>query len=266
MDTRSQPWSISALAQEITRTDLPTNMEVVRHSYHVINRLQTEDERFLRKVPDFADYKNVVLDDLFELWARANVPLNNRTTAETKLKKLCKDFRDRVKAAKRRNKKLFDILHLRDYILAFQQEDEEMVAMIKPYFMRHAVTWVGGQNLAINAFSNDAPFSVQDLLNGRQRLPRSIPTEEYLWQPRSIREFYVQRTKDAWCLRSATPSFWRSIDNHNRTCERYNGYLGKIFERKTINDFETEEDRPTVDRRFRGFMINLGKKLGPNRS
>lgn len=118
MDTRSQPWSISALAQEITRTDLPTNMEVVRHSYHVINRLQTEDERFLRKVPDFADYKNLVLDDLFELWARANVPLNNRTTAETKLKKLCKDFRDRVKAAKRRKeesindpfyKKLFDI-------------------------------------------------------------------------------------------------------------------------------------------------------------
>lgn len=159
-----------------------------------------------------------------------------------------------------------NILHLRDYILAFQQEDEEMVAMIKPYFMRHAVTWVGGQNLAINAFSNDAPFSVQDLLNDRQRLPRSIPTEEYLWQPRSIREFYVRRTKDAWCLRSATPSFWRSIDNHNRTCERYNGYLGKIFERKTINDFETEEDRPTVDRRFRGFMINLGKKLGPNRS
>ena len=149
---------------------------------------------------------------------------------------------------------------------ALSSSDLNNIRRTEPYFMRHSVTWVGGQNLAINAFSDDAPFSVQDLLNERQRLPGRIPTKEYLWQPKSIREFYVRRTKDAWCLRSATPSFWRSIDNHNRTCERYNGYLGKLFERKGIKDFETEEDRPTVHRRFRGFMINLGKKLGPNLS
>ena len=29
---------------------------------------------------------------------------------------------------------------------------------------------------------------------------------------------------------------------------------------RSLKDFETEEDGPTVDRRFRGFMINLDQK------
>ncbi len=34
-----------------------------------------------------------------------------------------------------------NMLYLRDLVLAYQYVDEEMTSMIKPHFLRHAVTW-----------------------------------------------------------------------------------------------------------------------------
>ena len=134
-----------------------------------------------------------------------------------------------------------NILYLRDLILAYQNAQEELTDAIKPCF-------------------SDMPC--RDMGRWAKPLQESVPVEEYIWQSKPIKEFYTKSTKQAWCLRAGSPSFWRSIDNHNRTCERFNGYLLKIFEKKSIWDFKAMEERSVVDRKFRGFMINLGRKLG----
>lgn len=155
-----------------------------------------------------------------------------------------------------------NILYLRDLLLAFRQVDSDLANVTKPHFLRHAVTWVGGPNLALNAYSDDAPFSLADLRSRAQRLPASVPVERMLWEHKGIKAFYTEATKQARCLQAGTAEFWRSVDNHNRSCERFNGYLGKLFSTKSIHDTKDPEKREAVNRRFRGFMINLGLKLG----
>ena len=132
-----------------------------------------------------------------------------------------------------------NILYLRDLILAYQNVQEELTDAIKPCFMRYAVPWHGSAGKTSSRISSGWG----------------------IWQL-AIKEFYTKSTKQAWCLRAGSPSFWRSIDNHNRTFERFNGYLGKILEKKSIWDFKTVEERPVVDQKFRGFIVNLGRKLG----
>ena len=122
MSLISNTWSVPSFAKELGQTQLPTSMDVIRHSYYIIDKLQTENPLFARKFPTFTDYKNKVIDDLYQIWNKANVPLINRKSTETKLKKLNEDFRKRLDKAKKKKetsiedevyKKLFDLCRCR---------------------------------------------------------------------------------------------------------------------------------------------------------
>lgn len=154
-----------------------------------------------------------------------------------------------------------NILFCRDLLLAFLPFDEELINdAVKAHFIRHAKTWLGGQNLALSTYAEYCPYCLDDLRNPNQTLPSTIPIETMLWERTPIKSFFTKDIKKALCLSKGSKEFWQSKDCHNRTCERFNGYLGSIFKRSSIKDFESSDKRPEVDKKFRGYMLHQIKQ------
>ncbi|CAK8674822.1 unnamed protein product [Clavelina lepadiformis] len=99
--TRSALSSAFIKYEKLAGNVLPTNMDVLNHYYFESKRLSETNPKFTRKAPAFNDVKEKVVQDVADLWMKANLPTVNLIRIKTKLKELIKKFNLTRKRAKK---------------------------------------------------------------------------------------------------------------------------------------------------------------------
>ena len=74
-----------------------------------------------------------------------------------------------------------------------------------------------------------------------------------------IRLYFGSSSKAAPCLQIDDKVFWNSIDNHNRSCERYIGLTSRCLSEGRVKDFREAEEKRQVNIRIRGFICHGSK-------
>ena len=97
---------------------------------------------------------------------------------------------------------------------------------VKQIFLDHAEKWLSPINAAVVVHKEAPPVSVDDLKKIRKL---SVKTRQLCWSKNKIQSFLTVESACAPCLSYGTSAYWRAIDNHNRTCERYIGKIGLVF-------------------------------------
>ena len=91
---------------------------------------------------------------------------------------------------------------------------------VKDIYLDHAEHWLSPQNGAVVVHQIPPPILLEDVKMIRTK---SVKTRSLCWSAKDIKSFLTIESACAPCITRATPEFWRGIDNHNRTCERYVG-------------------------------------------
>ena len=150
-----------------------------------------------------------------------------------------------------------NVIFLRDLLLSFKQQDQTLVCeAIKKCFLTHATAWLNPTNVALSVFSDNPPFPLSAVLSTEQSLPSQVNTHEMLWSRSPLRSFFSEKSKSAPCLQCCHARFWRSIDNHNRTCERYIGKLSTALEGKKVRNNTGTISKIQADNRITGYVVN----------
>ena len=102
MQTRFDTLSVASLSQKCSGTNLPTNMDVIKHCYYAINKLKSENPTFLNKSPTYNDFKHLLIEDICQIWSYTHVPLIDARSINKKLKTLWEKFKKRLKLARKR--------------------------------------------------------------------------------------------------------------------------------------------------------------------
>ena len=150
-----------------------------------------------------------------------------------------------------------NVIFLRDLLLSFKQQDQTLVCKaIKKCFLAHATAWLNPTNVALSVFSDNPPFPLSAVLSTEHSLPSQVNTHEMLWSRSPLRSFFSEKSKSAPCLQYCHARFWWSIDNHNRTCERYIGKLSTVLEGKNVRYNTGTIRKIRADNRIRGYVVN----------
>ena len=72
---------------------------------------------------------------------------------------------------------LGNMIYIRDLILNHKNIDEYIFLLNKKCFQTHATAWLNPTNVALSTHSANAPFTVNDLCNPEQALPKTIATK-----------------------------------------------------------------------------------------
>ena len=62
-----------------------------------------------------------------------------------------------------------------------------------------------------------------------RQLPGDVGTKQLAWKRAPIRSYFGSSSKAAPCLQIDDEVFWNSIDNQNRSCERYIGLMSRCL-------------------------------------
>ena len=91
------------------------------------------------------------------------------------------------------------------------------------------------------------PITVDDL---RRIRVFNVNTRKLCWSNKSVKRFLTVESACLPCVSHGTSSFWRALDNHNRTCERMIGKMGTVLKNKWVQDDEKDD----LDDRIREFV------------
>ena len=72
----------------------------------------------------------------------------------------------------------------------------------------------------------------------------------------STKAYYSSASKHAPCMVYGDVIFWNSIDNHNRTCERFIGKMSTYLMEGKVKDGKNTSDMATIDRRLQGYICS----------
>ena len=114
-------------------------------------------------------------------------------------------------------------------------------------------------NVTVNVHSKSPAFQAKHLKDPDQQLPGDVDTKQLAWKRAPIRSFFGSSSKAAPCLQIEDEVFCNSIDNHNRSCERYIGLMSRCLSEGRVKDFREAEEKRQVDIRIRGFICHGGK-------
>ena len=73
-------------------------------------------------------------------------------------------------------------------------------------------------------------------IQNNQQLPGDVDTKQLAWKRAPIRSYFGSSSKAAPCLQIDDEFFWNSIDNHNRSCERYIGLMPHRLSEGRVKD------------------------------
>ena len=139
------------------------------------------------------------------------------------------------------------VLDMRDYILAADTD-----AKIKESFVKHAMTWLTPEKVALHLLTNKV-----DLIDFID-LPRNEPDVEALLSSTApIDKFYCTQTLQSPVLTRGTSEAWQAFKNNNMSCERLVGWVKNAIENKTIadsQDHHSDEQIAATDERVRGLI------------
>ena len=169
--------------------------------------------------------------------------------------KVCENSFESTRA-RRINKHYISLL----FIAGFSQQHPNLVDhCFKPVFVKHFCSWMNPINVTLNVHSKSPAFQAKHLKDPDQQLPGDVDTKQLAWKRTPIRSYFGSSGKAAPCLQIGDKVFWNSIDNHNRSCERYIGLMSRCLSKGRVKDFREAEEKPQVDTGIRGFICHGSK-------
>ena len=122
---------------------------------------------------------------------------------------------------------------------------------VREIFLDHAVTWMSPTNVAVEVHKESPAVLLEDVKKIRKL---SAKTREPCWSNKPIKHFFtVETCACAPSLSVGSSLFWRSVDNHNRTSERYIGKVALVLNNGWVKDRCDD----TLDSRVRGYVLNM---------
>ena len=125
---------------------------------------------------------------------------------------------------------------------------------VKTIFLDHAERWLCPINAAVVIHQEIPPILKEDLKKIRTT---SVNTRALCWGKSGIRKFLTMESVCAPCLSFGSSLYWRSLDNHNRSCERYIGKMAPILKSGRVKDSLDKH----VDQKVHGCVLNMENEL-----
>ena len=148
-----------------------------------------------------------------------------------------------------------NMIFLRYLWLDFRQQRTNLVDhRLKPVFVKHFCSWINPINVTLNVHSKSTAFQAKHLKDPDRQLPDDVDTKQLARKRAPIRSYFGSSSKAAPCLQVDDKVFLNSIDNHNRSCERYIGLMSRCLSEGRGKDFCKAEEKRQVDIRIRGFI------------
>ena len=103
------------------------------------------------------------------------------------------------------------------------------------YFLAHASQWLSWKNIASSVHAKVTPYTAETVKSSKS-LTEEVDVRSLLQDRRSrLKHFFTIWSKEAPSMTRVQPSFWKSIDNHNRSTERRIGkYEGCLKSNGTV--------------------------------
>ena len=99
----------------------------------------------------------------------------------------------------------------------------------------------------------------QNRQDPHQNLTDEVDIQQLAWMSVPLKSYFTFQSKHARCLTVVNEFFWNSVDNHNRSCERFIGRISRSLNDKKVRDFRSREEMDNTDLRIRGY-ISYGSK------
>ena len=147
-------------------------------------------------------------------------------------------------------------LFQRDLLFAFRQIEPAVANVAMKYFLEHASKWLSWKNVALSVYSEVPPYTTEAIKTSRS-FPQSVDVRLFLQDPtKKLKHFFTLKSKDAPCITASHihPSFWKSIDNNNRSTERRIGKLKGVIQER-ISEKPSQLNRSDI--RLRVFLCNM---------
>ena len=147
-------------------------------------------------------------------------------------------------------------LFQRDLLFAFRQIEPAVANVAMKYFLEHASKWLSWKNVALSVYSEVPPYTTEAIKTSRS-FPQSVDVRLFLQDPtKKLKHFFTWKSKDAPCITASHihPSFWKSIDNNNRSTERRIGKLKGLIQER-ISEKPSQLNRSDI--RLRAFLCNM---------
>lgn len=125
---------------------------------------------------------------------------------------------------------------------------------VKEIFISHAEKWLSPQNAAVVVHKAVPPVLLEDIKKIRKL---AVNTRKLCWGKEQIKAFLTVESAAAPCITRGTPDFWRSVDCHNRTCERYVGKMAVVLKKRYVKDTTDI----TLDSKVRGYVLNMENEV-----
>ena len=155
---------------------------------------------------------------------------------------------------------LTNMMFLRDLLLDYCEKDEILVDQsLKKVFIKHFTSWMNPVNVALNVYSKNPAYQAKHLEDPHQNLSDEVDIQQLAWKRVPLKTYFTSRSKVAPCLLVPNKNFWNSVDNHNRSCERFIGRTSHCLTDRKVRDFKTFEEKDRTDSKILGY-INYGSK------
>ena len=103
------------------------------------------------------------------------------------------------------------------------------------YFLAHASQWLSWKNVDLSMHAKVVPF-IAEAVKSSKFLTEEVDVRSLLQDRRSsLKHFFTNRSKKAPCIlmTRVQPSFWKSVDNHNRSTKRRIERLKELINKKS---------------------------------
>ena len=130
-----------------------------------------------------------------------------------------------------------NVTFLRELLLYYQQYDEELFsAAAKKCFLSHAASWLSPTNVALSVHSDDPSFPITALQSSQQFCHCKYQRKICCGIQKPLKGFFTAESRNAPCVVLREQQFWKAIDNHNRSCERFIGKMSTVMEDKKVRE------------------------------
>jgi len=129
------------------------------------------------------------------------------------------------------------VLFTRDLLLAYKEVDLPVFEAIWKHFVQHASQWLSPKNIALSVHAEVPPYTVDAVKE--KAFPNNVDIEQALLKRKQLRDFFTEESKLSPCIACfSSPMFWKSIDNNNRSTERFIGRLKLIVNGMVRDDLQ----------------------------
>ena len=129
------------------------------------------------------------------------------------------------------------VLFTRDLLLAYKEVDLPVFDAIWKHFDQHASQWLCPKIIALSVHA-EVPLYTVDAVKERA-FPKNVDIQQALLKRKQSRDFFSEESKFSPCIACfSSPVFWKSIDNNNRSTERFIGRLNLIVNGMVRDDLQ----------------------------